>query len=69
GDGRPFLVALVNIDEKIVSNWAESRRIPFTTYRDLAAHPKVRDMVAEYIGKINACLPKKYCIHKFVLLP
>lgn len=69
GDGRPFLVALISIDGTIVGNWAESNRIAFTTYRDLAAHPKVRDMVAGHVQKINAGLPPEYRLQKFVLLP
>ncbi|MCA0319188.1 MAG: AMP-binding protein [Proteobacteria bacterium] len=69
GDGKPFLVALINIDGKIVSNWAESKRITFTTYRDLAAHPQVRDMIAAHVRQINAGLPPEYCLQKFVLLP
>ena len=69
GDGRSYLVALLNIDMRMVSFWAESKRIAFTTYRDLAAHPKVYDLVTGYIEELNSRLPEKFRIRKFVLLP
>ncbi|MBI4277241.1 MAG: AMP-binding protein, partial [Armatimonadetes bacterium] len=42
GDGRRYLVALIVIDEENVTKWAQDRRLPFTTYGDLAANPEVR---------------------------
>lgn len=69
GNGRDFLVALVTIDIRIVSHWAESNRIAFTTYRDLAAHQRVYELVSEYLQELNARLPEKFRVRRFVLLP
>lgn len=69
GEGQNFLIALINIDARLVGHWAESNRVAFTTYRDLAGHPKVYDLLAGHIEKINARLPEKFRIRKFVLLP
>jgi len=69
GEGQNFLVALINLDARMVSHWAERNRVSFTTYRDLAAHSKVYDLFANHIGKLNSRLPEKFRIRKFVLLP
>lgn len=69
GEGRDFLVALINIDARLVGHWAERNRVSFTTYRDLAAHTKVHDLLAGHIEKLNSRLPDKFRIRKFVLLP
>jgi len=69
GDGRDFLVALINIDARLVSLWAENNRIAFTTYRDLAAHPRVNELVAGHLEKLNARLPENFRVKRFVLLP
>src|SRR3989441_9177371 len=41
GEGRPFVVALIQIDMGTVGNWAETSRVPFTTFKDLAGKPEV----------------------------
>ena len=69
GNGRGYLVALLNIDMRMVSFWAEANRVTFTTYRDLAAHPKVYDLVTEHVKELNLHLPEKFRVRKFVLLP
>ena len=69
GDGRSFLVALINIDARLVSLWAENNQIAFTTYRDLAAHPKVYELVARHLDKLNSRLPESFRVQRFVLLP
>lgn len=69
GEGQSFLVALINLDARMVGHWAERNRVAFTTYRDLAAHPKVYDLFADRIGALNSRLPEKFRVRKFVLLP
>jgi long-chain acyl-CoA synthetase len=56
GDGRPFVVALVNIDLVAVGNWAERRNLAYTSYADLAQKPEVYELVREAVGRVNADL-------------
>jgi len=42
GEERPFAVALIQIDIGNVGNWAEARRLPFTTFRISRASPRSR---------------------------
>ena len=44
GEGELYLTAFVNIDFGNVGNWAEERKIPYTTYTDLSQQPAVEEM-------------------------
>ena len=41
GDRRTYLTALIGIELDTVGDWAQRRRIPYTTYRDLSEKPEV----------------------------
>jgi long-chain acyl-CoA synthetase len=68
GSGRPYLVALINIDFEIVSRWAERRRIPFTSYSDLSQKPQVLELLRREIRRVNQRLSEKERIIRFVSL-
>ena len=74
GDGRPFVVALLNIDLASVGNWAERRNIAYTSYADLAQKVEVYDLVREAVGRVNASIAGDAAlagaqIRRFILLP
>ena len=68
GDGRPYLVALLNIDYATVSRWAERRRIPFTAYSDLSQKPEVLELLRREVGRANRRLPEKLRVRRFASL-
>ena len=68
GNGRPFLAAILCIRYSMVAKWAEGRRIGFTTYQNLAAHPQVGELLAGEVAKVNASLPEPQRIQRFLLL-
>jgi long-chain acyl-CoA synthetase len=68
GNGRPFLSAILCIRYSMVAKWAESRRIGFTTYQSLSANPMVCDLLAQEVEKVNASLPERQRIERFLLL-
>jgi len=68
GQDRPYLAALVCIDQGIVGKWAEKEKISYTTYTDLSAKPRVYDLLQKEIDKVNQTLPSAAKIRKFVLL-
>ncbi len=45
GDRRPFVSALILIDEENVSNFAQTERIPYTTYADLAGNEEILKLI------------------------
>jgi long-chain acyl-CoA synthetase len=68
GEGRPFITALINIDQGNVGNWAESRMIPYTTYTDLSQRPEVEELILSEVKKVNEQLPQPMKIKRFILL-
>ena len=67
GEGRPFVVALIQIDMGVVGNWAESKRVPFTTFKDLAGKPEVFALIGREVARVNEDLPRAAQIHAFAL--
>ncbi len=68
GSGAPFVTAMIAIDMENAGQWAERRRIPYTTFTDLARHAEVYRLVREHVEEVNGELPPAARIHRFVLL-
>jgi long-chain acyl-CoA synthetase len=68
GNGREFIASMVCIDYPNVGKWAESRRISYTTYTDLAGKPEVHELLAKEVNKVNVTLPEATRIRRIVLL-
>jgi long-chain acyl-CoA synthetase len=68
GNGRPWLAAILCIRYSMVAKWAESHRIGFTTYQNLAANPRVSELLAGEVEKVNASLPEPQRLRRFLLL-
>lgn len=68
GEGQPYLSAFVNIDFGNVGNWAEDRKIPYTTYTDLSQQPAVEGLITGEVREVNKQLPKPMQIVKLILL-
>ncbi|HCT76418.1 MAG TPA: long-chain fatty acid--CoA ligase [Micromonosporaceae bacterium] len=69
GDRKPFLAALIGIELETVSEWAQRKRLPFTTYRDLTEKPEVQAMVRSIVDIANAGLASAEQIKEFRMLP
>ncbi len=73
GQNKDFVTTFIDIDYGAVGNWAERRRIPYTSYTDLAQKPEVYDLVEEAIRRVNKSLSedeklKNAQIRRFLLL-
>ena len=53
GDGRDFVAVMLNIDLTSVANWAERNNISYGSYQELASHPKIYEMMAAHVDKVN----------------
>ncbi|HEY1587934.1 MAG TPA: long-chain fatty acid--CoA ligase [Polyangia bacterium] len=69
GDKRPYLVALVTLNEENVAKWARDNGVSFNNVGDLAQSDKVRALVGKYIDELNAKEPSYSSIKKFAVLP
>jgi long-chain acyl-CoA synthetase len=56
GDRRDFVCVMLNIDLVAVGSWAERNNVVYGSYQELAAHPRVYDMLAEHVAEVNRSL-------------
>ena len=68
GKEKDFVSAIINIDFAMVGKWAESNRIPYTTFVDLSQKKDVADLVRLDLERVNGYLPENSRVNKFVLL-
>ncbi|NJP35139.1 AMP-dependent synthetase/ligase [Micromonospora thermarum] len=69
GDRRPYLVALIGIEPDTVGQWAQARRLAYTTYRDLTTKPEVVELVRTVVDEVNRRHPPVEQVKRFRLLP
>ncbi len=68
GSGRPFLVAILNIDYENVGQWARRRGIPYTSYSDLSQKKEVLDLLEKVVKEVNSKLPPYMRVKRFASL-
>jgi long-chain acyl-CoA synthetase len=68
GEGKEYLSAFINIDFGNVGNWAEDRKIPYTTYTDLSQQPGVEDLIRGEVAEVNNQLPDPMRLVRIILL-
>jgi long-chain acyl-CoA synthetase len=69
GDKRPYLTALIGIEEDTVGSWAQARRVPYTTYRDLSEKQEVITLVQGIVREVNERFARVENIRKFRMIP
>jgi long-chain acyl-CoA synthetase len=68
GDARPYLTALIQIEYETVSQWAQDRNLSFTTFKSLAQHPDVSELIDKEVQEANKEFSRVEGIKKFLLL-
>jgi long-chain acyl-CoA synthetase len=68
GDRRKYLSALIGIEYEVVSEWAQRRKIPHTTYRDLSEKPEVVALIQKAVDRTNEKFARVEQVKKFKLL-
>ncbi|MDG1130371.1 MAG: AMP-binding protein [Paracoccaceae bacterium] len=73
GNGRDRCMAFINIDLSAVGNWAERNNIAYSSYQELAGHPKVLAQVQAHVEEVNRSIADdpmlSGCqIHRFLIL-
>ena len=68
GNERNYCVALVTLDPDAMDGWAEENGMAGTSYADLVASDKVKDMVTGYVDELNTRLNRWETIKKWELL-
>ncbi|MCH1412592.1 MAG: AMP-binding protein [Rhodobacteraceae bacterium] len=73
GAGKERCVAFINIDLSAVGNWAERNNIAYSSYQELAGHPKVLETIKSHVEEVNASIAKDKMlagcqVHRFLVL-
>jgi len=73
GNGRDRCVAFINIDLSAVGNWAERNNIAYSSYQELAGHPRVLEAVQKHVEEVNASVAQDKMlsgcqVHRFLVL-
>ncbi|WP_432949615.1 AMP-dependent synthetase/ligase [Kribbella sp. CA-253562] len=69
GDGRKYLTALIGIEPDTVGHWAQQRRLPYSTYRDLSSKKEVIALVQGVVDEVNERFSTVEQVKTFRLLP
>jgi long-chain acyl-CoA synthetase len=69
GDKRPYLVALITLNDENVAKWARDNGVNAATPAELAKDGKVRALIQQYVDELNAKEPSYSSIKKFAILP
>jgi len=68
GAERQYCVALVTLDPDAIAAWAQENGLGDLGYTEIVNHPKVQEMVGEYVEQTNAQLNRWETIKKWRLL-
>ena len=73
GAGKDRCVAFINIDLNAVGNWAERNNIAYSSYQELAGHPKVLTAIQAHVEEVNQSVAQDKMlsgcqIHRFLVL-
>jgi long-chain acyl-CoA synthetase len=59
GDKRDYVTVMLNIDLVSVGSWAERNNVIYGSYQELAADPRVYDMIAKDVDAVNRALSEE----------
>jgi len=68
GDQKPYLVAIVMIDQENVEKYAQDNDVPFSNYASLTKAPEVQALIQTEIDRVNKKFARVEQIKKFFLL-
>ncbi|UQA81158.1 AMP-dependent synthetase/ligase [Gardnerella piotii] len=70
GDKRPFISALVTLDEEILRNWLKTKGLDETmSMEDAANNAVVRAEVQKFVDLANEGVSRAESVRKFIILP
>jgi long-chain acyl-CoA synthetase len=69
GDRRPYVSALVTLDEAEIRGWAEERGIATDDPAPLAEDERVRELIQSVVDGVNADRSRYEQVKRFVILP
>lgn len=69
GDNKPFVSALITLDDEMVASWLESQGLSTRmSAEQIASNDAVRAYVQQYIDQANATVSRAESVRKFLIL-
>lgn len=68
GDRKPYLTAIVMIDQDNVEKYAQDHDVPFSNYASLTRAPQVQALIQSEIDRVNRKFARVEQVKKFFLL-
>ena len=68
GEAKPYLTALIIIDEETVAHYAQTRSIPFSTFADLTQKREVVALIDADLQKVNEDFAERDQVRRFRVL-
>jgi long-chain acyl-CoA synthetase len=70
GDRRPYVAALITLDEDAFTRWKRRQGKPASaTFGELREDPDLRAVVQEAVDRANAAVSRPETIKRFTILP
>ncbi|HEX9694934.1 MAG TPA: long-chain fatty acid--CoA ligase [Actinomycetota bacterium] len=68
GDRRPYMTAILTLDQEKVTQYAEQKSIPSGDFADLSRHPDILQLVETSVQEVNEQLARVEQIKKWTVL-
>ncbi|MDI1236164.1 MAG: AMP-binding protein [Polaromonas sp.] len=68
GDKRPYLTAIIMIDQENVEKYAQDHDVPFSNYQSLTRSAEVQELIQAELDRVNKKFARVEQIKKFFLL-
>ncbi|MDP2031946.1 MAG: long-chain fatty acid--CoA ligase [Polaromonas sp.] len=68
GDKRPYLTAIIMIDQENVEKYAQDHDVPFSNYQSLTRSTEVQELIQAELDRVNRKFARVEQIKKFFLL-
>jgi long-chain acyl-CoA synthetase len=68
GDQKPYLTAIIMIDQDNVEKFAQDHDVPFSNYASLTQSPQVQSLIQSVVDQANAQFARVEQVKKFWLL-
>ena len=69
GDNRKYCTALITLDQEEVGRWASGQGLRFASPEEMAAHPRVRELIEGEVAAANKELASYESVKYFRILP
>ncbi|WP_059009034.1 AMP-dependent synthetase/ligase [Streptomyces specialis] len=69
GEGRPFVGALITLDDEFLPRWADARGLSALSREELTSHPRLLAAVQEAVDSGNAAVSRAESVRAFRVLP